>query len=122
MNIKETEIIKLENQLIEAIKASNVVILDKLLHNDLLFLAPNGHVITKAMDLASHQANEMIVEELTPTFETIHCMNDAAVITLVYTTKGKMLGQPIDGQYRYIRVWKKVNNELKIIAGSCIKL
>jgi ketosteroid isomerase-like protein len=122
MNVNETEIIKLENQLIEAIKASDVVALDKLLHNDLLFLAPNGQVITKAMDLASHQANEMIVEELTPTFEAIHCMNDTAVITLVYATKGKMLGQPIDGQYRYIRVWKKDNNELKIIAGSCMKL
>ncbi len=122
MNITETEIIALEKQLLEAIKTSNVNVLDKLLHNDLLFLAPNAQVITKAIDIASHKAGDMIVEELNATIETMNCINDTAVISLVYDTKGQMLGNPINGKFRYIRVWKKMGNEIKVIAGSCFML
>ena len=71
MTITKTEIVELENKLIEGIKKSDITFLDKVLHNDLLFLAPNGQAITKAMDLASHQAGEMVVEQLIPTIEEL---------------------------------------------------
>lgn len=34
--------------LLEAIRTSNVVMLDKLLHNGLIFIIPTGQTITKA--------------------------------------------------------------------------
>ncbi|RDC66234.1 nuclear transport factor 2 family protein [Adhaeribacter pallidiroseus] len=120
MEIKE--IIEIENKLLQGIQTSDLALLDKLLHNDLLFIAPNGQVVTKEMDLASHQAGEMEVEQLTAEFEDIKIIGDNAIVVVVYDTKGKMLGNPILGQFRYIRVWKKFSDGLKVIGGSCFKV
>lgn len=120
--ITETEIINLENELVEGIKKSDITFLDKILHNDLLFLAPDGQVITKAIDLASHQAGEMVIEQLIPTIEKINIIDDTAVVVVVYDTKGAMLGNPIQGRFRYIRIWKQFSDGLKVIGGSCFQI
>jgi hypothetical protein len=122
MKISRTEIEELEYLLIEGIKTSDVVLLDKLLHDDLLFLAPNGQVITKAIDLASHRAGDMTVEQLIPTIEHINIVDDTAVAVVQYDNKGSMLGNPIEGQFRYIRIWKWFPDGIKVIAGSCLQL
>ncbi len=116
------EIIKLEHQLIEAIKSSNVEFIESILHDDLLFLAPNGQVITKEMDLNSHKAKQMIVEQLLPDFEEIQIIGDTAIVVVVYHTKGVMLGTPINGKFRYVRTWKIFENTLKVISGACLQL
>lgn len=116
------DIIKIENQLIEAIKTSDVTLLDHMLHDDLLFIAPNGQTVTKEMDLASHRSGQMEVEQLIASYESVKVMGDNAVVVVVYNTKGKMLGTPIEGQFRYIRVWKMFPHGLKVVAGSCFKI
>jgi hypothetical protein len=45
--MKKEEIIESENKLIQGIKTSDIELLDKFLHDDLLFLAPNGQAVTK---------------------------------------------------------------------------
>lgn len=49
-------------------------------------------------------------------------IEDLAVVTLVMETKGKMMNMPIEGKFRYIRVWKKFANGVKVVAGSCTEL
>jgi ketosteroid isomerase-like protein len=122
MPLHRAEIMKLENQLMDAIKTSDIVFLKKVLHDDLLFLAPDGQVVTKDIDLASHLAGEMEVEELIAIMENVHVIADTAVVVVVYDTKGTMLGEPIQGQYRYIRIWKEFPDGPKVIGGSCCKL
>lgn len=116
------EIITIENQLIEAIKTSDINSLDRMLHDELLFIAPNGQTVTKEMDLASHRSGQMEVEQLIAHFESVKILGDNAVVVVVYNTKGKMLGTPIEGQFRYIRVWKMFADGLKVVAGSCFKI
>ncbi len=53
--MKKEEIIEIENKLIQAIKTSDIKLLDQTLHDELLFIAPNGQAVTKEMDLASHK-------------------------------------------------------------------
>ena len=60
--MERAEIIEIENQLIKGIKTSDLKFLDKIIHDDLLFIAPNGETVTKAMNLASHRRGEMVVE------------------------------------------------------------
>ncbi|MEP7265413.1 MAG: nuclear transport factor 2 family protein [Bacteroidota bacterium] len=122
MKISREEIVELEYKLIKGIKESDIHFLDKVLHNDLLFLAPNGQIITKAIDLASHKAGEMVVEELIPTIEEIKIIEDTAVVVVVYDTKGVMTGNAIQGRFRYIRIWKKFTDGVKVIGGSCFQL
>jgi len=112
------KIAMLEDELIRAIRASDVVALDQLLHDDLLFVAPNGQTVTKQMDMKSHRSGQMIVEKLESVIEEINVIGDTAVVTVVYQTKGTMLGNPIEGRFKYIRVWKLFETGWKVIAGS----
>lgn len=120
--IDKDQIIKKEDEIAKAIQSSDIATLDKLLHPDLLFILPNGQTITKEMDLASHRSGTMIVEELNPTIEQINLIENTAVVIVVYDTKGKMLGSPIQGKFRYLRIWSLLDGNLKVIGGSCIQL
>ncbi|UZJ63148.1 DUF4440 domain-containing protein [Sphingobacterium sp. KU25419] len=51
----KADILNQENKLYGAIKESNIKVLEELLHDDLLFVIPNGDVITKEMDLQSYR-------------------------------------------------------------------
>lgn len=120
--ITKEQIIEAENQLLEAIKKSNVSTLDKMLHDDLLFITPDGQTITKAMDLHAHRSGTMVVEEVLPTIELINLIEDTAIVVVVYQSKGKMVGNPIEGTFRYIRIWRLFNESWKVIGGSCTQL
>jgi ketosteroid isomerase-like protein len=122
MEIRKEEIIELEQKLIKGISASDIQFLNDILHDDLLFIAPNGNVITKEMDLTSHKSGEMEVKKIIPIIEAINIIDDCAIVVIVYDTKGKMLGNPIQGRFRYIRIWKRFNDGFKVIAGSCFDI
>ncbi len=122
MAIQKEDILAIENKLIEGIKNSDVKFLDSVLHDELVFLAPNGQAITKQMDLDSHKAGDMIVEKLVPSFETITVLGNTATVTVVYDTKGTMQGNPVEGKFRYLRVWQLFDDGLKVIGGCCFQL
>lgn len=112
----------IEKELLEAMKNSDVKILDKLLHDDLLFVLPTGEVITKEMDLDTHKSGNLILEEITSSVDSIKQIDENVVVTLSSKIAGKMLGQKFEGDFRYIRVWKMFDNKLKVIAGSCVSI
>jgi len=118
----KNEIIKLEKELLVAIQSSDVGTLDKLLHSDLLFITPDGQTIMKQMDLAAHRSGTMIVEELKSTIEQINLIKSTAVVIVVYETKGKMMGNPIQGRFRCFRIWNLIVGDWKVIGGSCIQV
>ena len=122
MTFTTATILNLEHQLIDAIRTGNIDFLEKVMHEELLFLAPNGLVVTKEMDLASHRAGHMRVDELLPHSENINILGDTAVSVMVYTTRGTMMGNPISGRFRYIRTWKEFPEGIQIISGACIQL
>jgi ketosteroid isomerase-like protein len=122
MTLSKEVIIELEHRLIEAIKTSDIDFLENVLHDDLLFLAPNGQVVTKEMDLTSHKSKQMTVEQLVPNFEDCTTMGDTAISIVVYDTKGVLLGQAISGQFRYIRNWKVFGDCIKIVSGACMQI
>ncbi len=115
-------ILKRENDLLEAIKSSDIVHLDKLLHDDLLFISPGGQAVTKQMDLDAHRSGAMIVEALKPTVEQVNIIENTAVVVIVYETKGSMMGVPVEGSFRYIRIWKLFYNGWQVVAGSCVQI
>jgi hypothetical protein len=118
----ETQIFDEENRLISAMKTSNVDALDKLLHDDLLFITPDGQTITKQMDLDSHRSGNMVVEVFISNSDAINVIDDTAISVSTVETKGKMLDQPIEGLFKYIRIWKLFNDKWKVIGGSCTAL
>lgn len=119
MQINKSDITTLETNLIEWIKTSDTAKLDKVLHDDLLFITPDGQTVTKAMDLDAHRSGGMVVERLDITMEQVNIIGDTAVSVVSYDSKGSMMGTPIEGRFRYIRIWKQFEDGIKVIGGSC---
>jgi hypothetical protein len=111
-----------EHRLAEAIRVNDIDLLDKMLHNDLLCIIPGGITITKAMDMASHRAGDMQVDKLDLTIEEIRIIGNTAISTTTYNTKGTLQGNPMEGEFKYLRVWKELNDTMLVIAASCIPL
>ncbi|PZO34093.1 MAG: DUF4440 domain-containing protein [Flavobacteriaceae bacterium] len=118
--LTEQKILEIENQLREAMKKSDVEIMEQLLHDDLLFVLPSGEVITKKTDLETHQSGNLVLEEITSSIDSIKQIDENVVVTLSSKLKGKMLEQNFEGNFRYLRVWKMFDGQLKVIAGSCV--
>lgn len=116
------QIIQCEDRLLKAIKDGDVNALDEMLHEDLLFITPDGQTITKAMDLEAHRSGNMTVEEISSDIELINLIDSSAIVTVLIRTKGTMMGQPIEGSFRYIRMWRLSGNSWKVIGGSCTKV
>lgn len=118
----QKQIFDLESELISAVKASDLLTLDKLLHDDLLLITPEGQTITKKMDMDSHRAGNMVIEVYISNSDFINIFEDTAISVSTSETKGKMLNQPTEGFFKYIRVWKLVDENWKLIGGSCTQL
>lgn len=118
----QKQIFDLESELISSMIASDLPTLDKLLHEDLLFITPEGQTITKKMDMDSHRAGNMVIEVFISNSDFINIFEDTAISISTSETKGKMLNQPMEGFFKYIRVWKSVDENWKVIGGSCTKL
>ena len=120
--ITREDIVEVENKLYSAQLVSDVDILDQLLHDDLIAVAPTGQVITKEMDLNSHKAKTMIIEEASTEIDDIKITGDTALTIVTMTAKGKMMGTPLAGKFRYFRVWKRFDDTLKVIGASFMQL
>lgn len=120
--IDNQKVLEIEKQLLEAMKNSDVAMLNQFLHDDLLFVLPTGEVITKQMDLETHQSGNLILQEINSTIDSIQQIEDNVVVTLSSNIKGKMSEQAFEGNFRYMRVWKMFEGQLKVIAGSCVQV
>ncbi|WP_420575026.1 nuclear transport factor 2 family protein [Kordia sp.] len=120
--MEKNTIIEVEKTLLNAMKDCDVNKLDELLHEELLFTIPNGETITKAMDLETYRLGNMTIDEITSSDQKINVIQDNAIVSVIIEMKGKFFDYPLDGKYKIIRIWKLVDNKLKVIAGSSIKL
>lgn len=107
-----------EKQLLEAMKTSNILLLDKLLHDDLVFNIPTGQTITKSMDIENYQSGVMKVLEILITDKIIKIVDDIGTVCVTIYLKAEYKDQIIDGKFRYLRVWKLFDKSWKVIAGS----
>ncbi|MGF7023525.1 nuclear transport factor 2 family protein [Sphingobacterium siyangense] len=120
--ITKKEIAEAENQLFLAQLASNVDGLDLLLYDDLVAVAPDGQMLTKEMDLNAHRSKAMIIENASTEIDEIRIIGDTALSVTTMTAKGKVMGAPLEGKFRYFRVWKRIDNTLKVIGASFMQL
>lgn len=111
-----------EKRLLEALRNRDLEILDELLHDNLLFIIPNGQIITKPMDMEAYRSGNMNINAISSGEQVINLIDDTAVASAVIEIKGKYLDQLIDGKFRYMRVWKLFSGKWKVVAGSSIQL
>lgn len=118
----ESEIIKSEEELRQAMLTSNVEVLEKLIAGSLVFIAPDGNIATKEMDLAAHRVKLQTMSELELSEKTIKIYDNSAIVTVKARVKGKFGEMDISGNYRYLRIWQKILDKWQIVAGSVVKI
>jgi hypothetical protein len=116
----ERQIIAAEERLLEAMKTSNVTLLDSSLHDDLLFNGPTGETATKALDLANYRTGGINLRTVEASDRRLSIVGDDAVVAVTVRLEGSYMGEDIDGRFRYLRVWKNFGGEWKVIAGSVV--
>ena len=120
--MKIETVVNAEIELLTAIKKSDVMALDSILHDDLLFNMPDGQTITKEFDLQVYRSGRMKIDSLEASDQIVNIIDNSAVVAVTVALKGSYDEHPINGVFKYIRVWKKVGKNLKVIAGSCVQL
>jgi len=121
-SIEKDAIIKVEKELLTAMKNCDVKKLDGLLHEELFFNIPNGQTITKSMDLETYSSGNMKINEIKFSQQEINLIGDNAIVTVIIEMKGNYFDYSLDGKYKIIRIWKSIRNKLKVIGGSSIRI
>jgi len=120
--ISRQDVVEAENKLFSAQLVSDVEVLDQLLHHDLIAVSPTGQILTKQMDLDAHRAKAMRIDDASTIIDEIKINGDTALSIVTMTAKGEMMGTPLEGKFRYFRVWKRFGAELKVIGASFMQL
>ncbi len=120
--ISKKDFTEAENQLFLAQLTSNVDILDQLLYDHLIAVTPTGQILTKEMDLNAHRSKSMTIEEASTAIDDISIVGDTALTIVTMIAKGKVMDTPLEGKFRYFRIWKYVDAKLKVISASFIQL
>lgn len=118
----KAQIIQHENALLDAMKTSNADLLERLLHDDLLFNGPTGDTATKALDLANYRSGGVHLHTVESRDMLLSAIADDVVVVVTVKLQGNYLGHDIDGKFRYLRVWKQFGEQWKVIAGSVVPI
>jgi ketosteroid isomerase-like protein len=111
-----------EGKLLEAFSNCDEESLDELLHDELLFVIPTGQVITKSEDMEAIRSGKLVADSVVASDRKVNVIGDTAIVSLQMEMKGRYAGQPFEGRFRYIRVWKQFGSAWKVIAGSGMQL
>ena len=109
---------QLEATLRQAQLDGDIDALDRLIDEALLFVGPNGALASKADDLAlhrsgavrftAHEAIDLAWRRIAP---------DVVVVALLARLAVLVHGQPVEGDYRYTRVWARRDARWRVVAG-----
>ena len=115
----DPEIVRAEARLRAAQLDADVLALDALVADELLFTGPDGQLGTKAQDLAahgsgavrfrSHEPEELRVRQVGP---------DVAVAALRTRLAVEVGGTLVRGTFRYTRVWAREGDERWRVVGG----
>jgi Domain of unknown function (DUF4440) len=112
-------IVELEARLRSAQLAGDVIALDGLIDDKLLFTGPLGQLLSKQEDLDSHRSGAVRFLQHHPMELSLHEPAAGVVVTNVLARlELEVSGTTVVGLFRYTRVWARgTGNEWRVVAG-----
>lgn len=104
---ERAEIGQLEQQWRMAQISDDIPEMDKLLSEDFLGVTAGGQVVTKAQQLDRMRSREIDLRRLDLSETKIKISGSLAVVTSLAQIDGTMEGRPVDGFFRYTRVYQR---------------
>jgi ketosteroid isomerase-like protein len=112
------EIENLEAELAEAMLENDIAMLDRLLSDDLVFSGPDGVIVNKSQDLALHQSGDIIFTTYEIDELLIQSYEPMAIAHVKVKLAGNFKGEDFAGDFRYLRIYLKQDEQWKIIGGQ----
>ncbi len=116
------EIVVLEEELRKAMLNNDIKKLDELIDDSLVFVSPDGTLADKKTDLAVHKKKAQKMSKLNPSEQIIQMYDSCAVVSVTMDIAGLFNKLDISGLYQYLRVWSKIENKWKVVAGCVSKV
>jgi ketosteroid isomerase-like protein len=114
----DDEIVELEARMRSAQLNADVVALDALISDDLLFTGPDGQVGSKAQDLEAHRSGIVRFREHEPEELRVRRVgSDLAIVALRARLAVEVAGTLIRGTHRYTRVWAREAGAWQVVGG-----
>ena len=101
----EAGLLAAERALQAAQRAGDVAALDRLLHDRLVAIGPDGARYTKDQDLAAHRSGSSVITELREEHVEVFVAGSTGVTFFTGTLAGTFGGQPMSARMRYTRTW-----------------
>ena len=123
VGIPDREIVLLEARIRAAQLSADVIALEDLISDDLLFTGPNGQLGTKAQDLEAYRSGTVQFMEHIP--EELHIRRvgaDVAITSLRAQLTVNVAGILARGTYRYTRVWAREDGRAWRVVGGHVSL
>ncbi|MEO6527923.1 MAG: nuclear transport factor 2 family protein [Gemmatimonadaceae bacterium] len=115
----DPEIVALEADLRAAQLAADVVTLDHLISDELLFTGPDGRLGTKAQDLEAHASGVVRFRAHEPEELRMRRVGvDVAVVALRARLAVEVSGTLTEGTFRYTRVWAREGGHWRVVGGQ----
>ena len=105
--VERAEIGQLEQQWRQAQMSGNIPEMDRLLAEDFLGITASGQVVTKAQQLDRMRMRQIDLQRLDISDSKIKISGNLAVVTSLVQIDGTMDGHPVDGSFRYTRVYQR---------------
>ncbi len=105
-NIREVQILEVEELLCKAMLESDTFALDKLLSSKLIFTNHLGQALGKKDDLDAHKSGLLHISNISVDEQQIKLQQDTAIVFAKVKIQGDYDGNPANGTFRFTRVWQ----------------
>jgi ketosteroid isomerase-like protein len=116
------EVLHAEQQLRLAVLSGDVIRLEELLADELLFVSPSGQLLSKEMDLEAHRSGQLQVHHLEIVEQDTRVIGEGGDVVLTFSLvslAGTFAGEAFEGHFRYTRVWRRNAHGWCIAGGHC---
>ena len=116
------EVMAAEEEWTQAHLKTDVKALDKLMHPDYTIIKPNGEVWNKEKALTSYIPGKRDWTEAGSSKHQVRIYGKTAIVIGLWTAKGVNNGKPFDYSARYISVWIKENDRLRMVSDQSTEI
>lgn len=116
------EINQCEDNFLQALRTANLNLLEGFVHDKLIYNNAFGDVLTKEEDREGFKSANPKIEKVDCIEREIQVFDDTAIVTTVIYLKALFGENMVEGKTRFLRVWKKIDNNWKIIGAASINL
>jgi ketosteroid isomerase-like protein len=115
----DPEIVALEEEIRSAQLRADVVALDRLIADELLFTGPDGQLGTKAQDLEAHGTGIVCFRTHEPEELRIRRVGEDVAVTALRARLGVEVGGTlVQGTFRYTRIWAREDGGAWRVVGG----